>query len=598
MNKMRLCFKSIGYSVKLVYKSSGIMLLIYFLLNILGSTLGLFGTYALKHILDNLSSVNLKISLILFWTGLYAISLVLTQANTSLQNILHDSIFKKAEHLYECELAEKLAYLQLSIIDSSAGKDMIDDVRYGKNTAIYTIFRMVRIVSLLYTFIIAFATIVNFNVLFSLLFLLLTVPGIILNEVFDRKAEKLRREKAPDVRKFSYYRWMLTDAWPAKDVRMYDLTESIKGRYNEVKSQYLTANKELDKKKVRSLLFAELLRRSGEIAFNVFVVYQAINGQISIGDVALYIGFAMTISNSFTSILFVFVMGYTRATEVIGRVLDFFAIKTEQKNAIRKLEAFKTLTFDNVYFKYPHTDKYVLTGVSFTLNKGDKLSIVGINGSGKSTIIKLMLGLYEIESGRILINGHPMSDYDIRDVRKLFSALFQSFVQYPLTLRDNIVLSSLERIDDSDEIESVLRQSGVYEDIKPKLENGLDSFMARKFDDRGTELSKGQWQKIALSRVYFKNAPIIIFDEPSAALDAEAEDRIFKNFESISDGKTGIMISHRISSARMSNKIIVLDGGKITEQGTHEELVSLNGLYAKLYNLQREKYTITGGGLI
>ena len=203
-----------------------------------------------------------------------------------------------------------------------------------------------------------------------------------------------------------------------------------------------------------------------------------------------------------------------------------------------------------------------------------------------------MLGLYEIQSGRILINGYPMSDYDMRDVRKLFSALFQSFVQYPLTLRENIALSSLERMDNSDEIEGVLTQSGVYEDIKPKLENGLDSFMTRQFADKGTELSKGQWQKIALSRAYFKNAPIIIFDEPSAALDAEAEDRIFKNFESISDGKTGIMISHRISSARMSNKIIVLDGGKITEQGTHDELVALDGLYAKLYDLQREKYTV------
>ena len=146
-------------------------------------------------------------------------------------------------------------------------------------------------------------------------------------------------------------------------------------------------------------------------------------------------------------------------------------------------------------------------------------------------------------------------------------------------------------MNDSAEIESALKQSGVYGEIQPKLENGLDSSMSRQFDDKGTELSRGQWQKVALSRAYFKHAPIIIFDEPSAALDAEAEDRIFKNFASMSDGKTGIMISHRISSARMSNKVIVLDGGTITEQGTHEELVALGGLYAKLYNLQREKYT-------
>lgn len=443
---------------------------------------------------------------------------------------------------------------------------MVDDVRYSKNTAIYTTYRMVRVLIWLYTFAVAFATLVRFNIWFSLLFLALTIPGIIFNTVFDKKAEDLRREKAPDVRKFHYYRWMLTDAWPAKDVRMYDLTDHIKARYNEEKKQYLSDNKKLDKQKLLLLVLAEIIRRSGEIAFTVFVVFKAINGQISIGDVALYIGFALRTSNSFNNIVFNLVMGYTRSTEVMKRVFDFFALKTEQTGGTRKLETFESLTFDYVCFRYPHTDKYVLSGVSFTLNRGDKLSIVGINGSGKSTIIKLMLGLYEIESGQILINGYPMSDYDMRDVRKLFSALFQSFVQYPLTLRENIALSSLDRMDNSDEIESVLAQSGVYEDIKPKLENGLDSFMTRQFADKGTELSKGQWQKIALSRAYFKNAPIIIFDEPSAALDAEAEDRIFKNFESISDGKTGIMISHRISSARMSNKIIVLDGGKITEQ--------------------------------
>ena len=201
-----------------------------------------------------------------------------------------------------------------------------------------------------------------------------------------------------------------------------------------------------------------------------------------------------------------------------------------------------------------------------------------------------MLGLYEIESGEILINGYPMSDYNIIDVRRMFSALFQNFVQYPLSLRDNIALSDYDRASDDDAVISALKQSGVYDEMQEKLTNGLDSFMTRQFDDNGTELSKGQWQKVALSRAYFKNADILIFDEPSAALDAEAEDRIFKNFEDISEGKTGIMISHRISAARMSNKIIVLDGGIITECGSHDELVEKNGLYAKLYNLQKEKY--------
>ena len=226
------------------------------------------------------------------------------------------------------------------------------------------------------------------------------------------------------------------------------------------------------------------------------------------------------------------------------------------------------------------------------MNKGEKMSIIGINGAGKSTIIKLMLGLYQIDSGQILINGYPMSDYDIRQVRGLFSVLFQSFAQYHLTLRENVAMSSLENIENDAEIERALAKSGIFENNKLLFEDGLESNMTRQFDDKGIELSRGQWQKIALARAYFKNAPIVIFDEPSAALDAEAEDRIFKDFQSLSDSKTAIMISHRISSARMSDKIIVLDNGSIIEEGTHDQLIKTDGLYAKMYHLQHEKYIV------
>lgn len=278
----------------------------------------------------------------------------------------------------------------------------------------------------------------------------------------------------------------------------------------------------------------------------------------------------------------------------MGKVFAFFELGDERDEGKRELGAFESLVFDNVSFGYPYAEKQVLSGVSFTLNRGDRLSIVGINGSGKSTIVKLILGLYEVDSGQILINGFPLSDYALSDVRRLFSVLFQSFVQYPLSLRDNVALSCRERIGNDDEVETALQKSGAADDLAAKLKNGLDSVLTRRFDDEGIEPSRGQWQKIALSRAYFKNAPITIFDEPSAALDAEAEDRIFRNFVEIADNKTGVMISHRISSARLSTKIIVLDGGKIVEEGTHEDLVLRGGLYAKLFNLQREKYAERG----
>ena len=592
MNRLKLAYKSFAYSWNLIFESSKFMILLYFALMLITTSFPLLSAFLLKYVLDALTVATPEIEKVLAVVIIYGLSLVVNQGITAAKDLTKSTIDQKARHLYQCRLVEKLSELPMDVLDSSKGKDQIDEVRYMEFTSVFLIFRLTDIISFLYTFVVAFTTLAVFSLGFSLMFLAFTIPSIIFNEYYARKSEELREKTAPDVRKFHYYRWMLTDAWPAKDVRMYDLTDAIKARYEEEKKDYIKANKALDKKVLHGSLGIELFRRSGEIVFIAYVIYKAINGAIGIGDVALYIGFAHSVSNSFWRVTWLTTDVVSRISDLMGKLFEFFAIKTEQTGGTRKLETFESLTFDNVCFKYPHADKYVLTGVSFTLNKGDKLSIVGINGSGKSTIIKLMLGLYEIELGRILINGYPMSDYDMHDVRKLFSALFQSFVQYPLTLRENIALSSLERMDNSDEIEGVLTQSGVYEDIKPKLENGLDSFMTRQFADKGTELSKGQWQKIALSRAYFKNAPIIIFDEPSAALDAEAEDRIFKNFESISDGKTGIMISHRISSARMSNKIIVLDGGKITEQGTHDELVALDGLYAKLYNLQREKYTV------
>lgn len=591
MNNIKLTARSVAYSWDLIFSSSRFLIFIDFALKTVRTSFPLLTAFLLKYILDALTHEAPDIEKILLFVLLYGLAVVLNRGVVSAQSLTRSTITKKAQHLYECRLAEKLSALPMGMLDSSKCKDTVAEVRYTKNVAVQLIFRVTDTLSCVYSFAVVFVTLASFSLGFSIILLVLTVPNCIFNEYYCRKTDDFRREHAPNLRKSFYYRWMLTDAWPAKDVRMYDLTDPIKGRYEEEKERYIKENKKLGKRVLHGKLFIELFRRSGEMIFIAYVIFKAVNGTIGIGDVALYIGFAGTITDRFQEITWFIADAFCCVAECMGKMFAFFEEKTENINGVRVLSRFESLAFENVYFKYPHTEKYILSGASFALERGDKLSIVGINGSGKSTIIKLMLGLYTPDSGRILINGYPMEDYDIREVRKLFSALFQSFVQYPLTLRENVSLSALERMENDEEIEAVLLQSGIYGDLQPKLEKGLDSFMSRNFDDKGTALSKGQWQKIALSRAYFKNAQIVIFDEPSAALDAQAEDRIFKNFESISDGKTGIMISHRISGSRMSNKIIVLENGRITEQGTHEELTSLGGMYARLYNLQKEKYT-------
>ena len=591
MNKIKFAARSLAYSWKLVLESSKGMIFLYFALSMLAAAFPLAKTFLMKHILNTLMSSAADIKIILILIAAYGISTVAGWGANSAKALSKSTVNKKFCHLYETKLSQKLALLPMEFIDSSEGKDTVEEVRYAQHAALCQFFYFVDIIPIVYTFAVAFYTLARFSLGFSLMFLAFTLPSIAFNEYYERKTNEFRKKHAPDLRKLNYYRWMLTDAWPAKDVRMYDLTDDIKTRYEEEKSLYISENKKLGKKILSGSLLIELFCKTGSLIFTAYVIYKAVLGDIGIGDVTLYIGFAADGSVSFYGVTWRLTYMFTVAAEFMEKIFGFFALPSEKIGGTRKMEEFCSITFDNVYFKYPHTEKYVLSGASFTLKKGEKLSVVGINGSGKSTLIKLMLGLYTVDSGEILINGHPMGEYDIRDVRALFSVLFQSFVKYPLTLRENVALSSIGRMENDREIEEVLRKCGIYGDLEPKLEKGLDSYMTRNFDDKGIALSKGQWQKIALSRAYFKNAPIIVFDEPSSALDAEAEDRIFRHFEDASDGKTGIMISHRISSARMADKIIVLDGGRITEQGTHSELIALNGLYAKLYKLQEEKYT-------
>lgn len=324
----------------------------------------------------------------------------------------------------------------------------------------------------------------------------------------------------------------------------------------------------------------------------VYIVYHALIGSISIGDIAMYTGYVITSTNSFYHAVSQFI-GYVfyACRFIMPEYFKFLSIACpDDVSSDIRLSSFETLEFKNVYFKYPLSTEYILKGVSFQINQGDKISLIGINGSGKTTIVKLMLRLYEVDAGEILINGINITRYDIKDIRRIFSVLFQNFVKYPLSLRDNIALSDYQRVYNDEEITQSLKQSGIYDELSDNLNNHLDTKMTRRFSDDGIELSGGQWQKIALSRAYFKNSEILIFDEPSASLDAEAEDRIFNNFAKISNGKTGIMISHRVSSAKMATQIIVLDEGKIIENGTHEELIENNGVYAKLFNLQKNKY--------
>ncbi len=593
--KVNLFLKSVFFSGRLLISSSGWMLVAYFICSLVTASLNIMNVYFMKKIIDILSGVGGDSQDLYVSVFVYGGIFLLLFFVGALSQIIYNSIKEKAFMKFDMTILNKMKHIPIEFLDSSCGQDFLMYARCANENSVYMFFNILNIITGLYTFIISVSIIAEFSLLFALILIFMVIPGVILSYVVKKRRYQYQFKSAYSNRKLSYYYAMLTGDWAAKDIRIYNLSAPIKKRYEEERESYEKGIKKLDINRLAFSVASVLIEQGGVILFSIYLLYKAFYSQITVGDVTMYIGYSVSMRAAFADILSTITSGFHDAQLVMGAYFELMAMECKGEhtsNTKRKLEAFESLEFENVYFKYPHTENYILQGVSFQIFKGDKLSIVGINGAGKSTIVKLMLGLYDIESGDIRINGYSMSDYDIQDVRNMFSVLFQNFMKYPLTFRENIGLSNYQRMENDEEIYHSMERGGINEDIMVKLSQGIDSNMTREFDDEGVELSKGQWQKVAISRTYFKKADVIVFDEPSSALDAESEDRVFENFKDISKNKTGIMISHRISSSKIASKVIVLDGGKIAEMGDHEELLRANGLYAKLYNLQKQKYTM------
>lgn len=273
------------------------------------------------------------------------------------------------------------------------------------------------------------------------------------------------------------------------------------------------------------------------------------------------------------------------------KFFGFLALEPKIQSGKKKLSVKETnfeIVFNNISFKYPNSEKYVLKNVNFTLNIGEKIGIVGENGAGKSTIVKLITRLYEPTSGKILLNGEDISKYDLKSYRENIAIVFQDFSKYQLTMKENIVLSKLEDINRSEKLQKVIDKTQLS-GLVDSFPNGLDQMISKSFEN-GTDLSGGQWQKLAIARAYFRDAPFIILDEPSASLDARNEHKLLESFIALASNKTLMLITHKLSALKMVDKILFLKDGSIVEEGSHSELMQKDGQYAELYKLQAEKY--------
>jgi len=395
----------------------------------------------------------------------------------------------------------------------------------------------------------------------------------------------------PQRRELDYYRWVASDLQPAKEIKLFGLADHFIGRYAELADDYVQENRRVASHRAATgvvLTSFSTLAYYGAVAT---IVYQTVIGPITIGQLTFLIGSFQRSRNLIGSILMSIARSYEQGLQ-LKDLFDFLAVRPNITN-VENPKPFphpvrEGFVFDDVGFRYPDADQWAVRHASFRIGTGERVAFVGENGAGKTTLVKLLTRLYEPSEGRILLDGIDLREYDIAELRQNVGVIFQDFFRYDLKARENIAVGWIDGRDDERRIFEAAEKS-LASDVIEGLDDRYDQMLGRRFEG-GANLSGGEWQKIALGRAYMREAELLVLDEPTAALDARAEHQVFQRFSELTAGKMAVLISHRFSTVRMADRILVLADGRIIEDGSHDELLSMGGRYAELFNLQAAGY--------
>ena len=428
-----------------------------------------------------------------------------------------------------------------------------------------------------------------FTLVFAILFLVLSIASAAVSFHFRRKNFLYMRHRSKDRRQLSYYSDILVNKDLVKELRLFNLSDLFIGRYNEVFRNYFKGIKKLIFKESGFNLALSLLTA----ACNGTLIYMIATNITQVSKYSLYSSALSNISGAVSNLISVSATIY-EGTLFIDNLILFMNEEQRIKCALPeplpvKRHVGHTIELQNVSFSYPGSTRKVLQNINLRLDPGDTAVLVGLNGAGKTTLIKLLTRLYDPTEGRILFDGEDIKNYDPAELYKVFGIIFQDFGKYAVTAAENVAFGDLLHQDDRDAIVEAAKNAGADEFIE-KLKLGYDTPMMRYFEADGTELSIGQWQKLSVARAFFSDSDILILDEPTASLDPMAEQEIFNQFDRLRKDKTTVFVSHRLSSATVANKIIVLKDGRIVEEGNHEELMALGGEYYTLFSTQASRY--------
>ena len=426
----------------------------------------------------------------------------------------------------------------------------------------------------------------------AVLLLVANIPGIWLRLHYADILYNFQRQQTPEARKSAYFNWLLTGDRPSREIRLFGLGKYFISLFKQSFQKQKEEEIKIIRRRTWIELISNLFKSSALLITLLFVSNQTIKGTLSIGQMAMFL-LAFRQGMIYVKDLFGSLAGLYEDSLFIGDTFEFLNLKEKViafEPVITPSALKKSISAQNLSFTYPGNSFSTINNVSFEIKKGEIIALVGPNGAGKSTLVRLLCRLYDPDSGAIEYDGGDIRNIDPEEYRKHFSVVFQDFMLYNLSAGENIRMGNIDEKNPIARIKESATNTGVHELID-KLDNGYDTVIGNLFDD-SRELSWGEWQKIALARALFRDASVLILDEPSSALDADTEYDIFSRFREIVKGRTSILISHRFTNVSLADRIIVLDKGSIAESGTHDELIKNGGIYFKMFTKQSSRFRL------
>jgi ATP-binding cassette subfamily B protein len=435
------------------------------------------------------------------------------------------------------------------------------------------------------------ALLVRFSPWLALILFGAAVPTFIAQSRYARLTFRVITWRAPEARRLSYLEQLLTSHQSAKEVKLFNLGETLLGRYRRLFMKFFEEDRAIAVRRTLVSLGWGLLSTLSYYGSYIWIILRAVAGAITLGDMTMYIAVFRQAQTTFRSMF----DGLGRLYEnnlFLDNLFGYLALEPAMPVSLDGPPApspiRRGIEFRNVSFRYPGTEAWVLQDVNLTIRAEERIALVGPNGAGKTTLVKLLTRLYDPTEGQILLDGVDLREYNLPSLHQRIGVIFQDFIQYHMTAKENVGFGQVEAMDDLARIVEAAKKGRAHEIIE-SLPEGYATTLGRRWE-KGHELSVGQWQKVALSRAFMRDAEVLVLDEPTASLDAEAEYEVFMRFKELTAGKIAVLVSHRFSTVRMADRIVVLDTGRVIEEGSHEVLVALDGTYARLFDLQAQGY--------